>query len=82
MIFLVFQVLATWKEKGEVYSFKSITLAPKEIMAIIHTSSTGSGKCPDSSITIGTSCELWLSFKSGFGLVGAMDPPERKLKKS
>ena len=69
-----------WKEESEVHFFKSITLAPKEIMAIIHTSSTGSGNCPDSSITIGTSCELWLSFKSGFGLVGAMDPPERRRK--
>ena len=25
-----------WKEESEVHSFKSITLAPKEIMAIIH----------------------------------------------
>ena len=40
---LVFQVLAAWKEKGEVHSFKSITLAPKEIMAIIHYYQFGCG---------------------------------------
>ena len=62
---------------------KSCFLGPTtKLIFIIHTSSTGSGNCPDSSITIGTSCELWLSFKSGFGLVGAIDPPERRRKKS
>ena len=32
-----------WKEESEVHSFKSITLAPKEIMAIIHYYQFGCG---------------------------------------